>query len=306
MRNDTIYSKDESKNYYILVAGLPLITEPLQLAPGITIRPLSCDLTVFDLAAAGAVGFREWAVLEPIIHDCVNEIETAADSATTPGYDALNRAWLASVLLSLQGFKSLCVACNTYSWDLIAGRVNSPKKVARYPSSDKLPMFNGGLLDFYLEMWGWKEPRMLTKIEANFVYEKFNMFNQLAAQSDKFRLALESSVDWKFFKDPRSAIARIWCGIEAICGISNELVYRISLMCASLLEERGEKRLKCFHVTKKLYNFRSKAVHGDELSKDQMLETMFSSSRLLRDLIILTGKKGHVLSDKDFNEAIFY
>jgi hypothetical protein len=46
-------------------------------------------LSVFDLAAAGAVGFREWAMLEPLAAACTSGIESAADAATLPGYDAL-------------------------------------------------------------------------------------------------------------------------------------------------------------------------------------------------------------------------
>jgi len=39
-----------------------------------------------------------------------------------PGYDTLHRAWLASGLLMLRGFvRHLCVACNSYSWNIIAG-----------------------------------------------------------------------------------------------------------------------------------------------------------------------------------------
>jgi hypothetical protein len=45
--------------------GLPRLEAPLTLAPGLTLVPLDSSLSVFDLAAAGAVGFREWAMLEP-------------------------------------------------------------------------------------------------------------------------------------------------------------------------------------------------------------------------------------------------
>ena len=34
------------QNYYVLVAGLPVPDNPLQLAPGISISPPKCDLTV--------------------------------------------------------------------------------------------------------------------------------------------------------------------------------------------------------------------------------------------------------------------
>ncbi len=296
------------KNCYILIAGIPPVETPVKLASGVTIRPLTCDLTVIDLAALGAVGFQEWAVLGSLANQCKNEIESAHDSAVTPGYDAVGRVWLASTLLSLRGFdNNLCLAYNTYSWDLVAGRVASASRPARYPQSDKLPKFIGGLLDFHLRVWNEGDiNRPLTKEDADWVNYYFNLFSELTANNENFRLALEAAVDWRFFKDARSAIARIWCGIEAICGVSSELVYRVALICSALLEERGEKRLKRFEAIKKLYNYRSKAVHGDAIPEEQILNILFSSYHLLRDLIILTGDKGHVLSDADFNEAIFF
>ena len=115
-------SETHHGNWYVLVAGMPAPSRPLVLAPGVSIRPLGSELSVFDLAAAGSVGFREWATLEPIAAECVCEIESAKDSDTTPGYDTLNRAWLASAMLVLRGFSQhLCLATSSYSWSTIAG-----------------------------------------------------------------------------------------------------------------------------------------------------------------------------------------
>src|SRR5215813_15562604 len=109
-------------NWHVLMMGLPRPDKALTLAPGLTLVPLDSPLSVFDLAAAGAVGFREWAMLEPLAHSCTCEIETAKDSDVRPGYDTLNRAWLASALLVLRGFsRHLGIACSSYSWSLIAG-----------------------------------------------------------------------------------------------------------------------------------------------------------------------------------------
>ena len=62
--HDINTSNRSDGNWYVLAAGLPSPTKPLVLAPGLSIRPLSSELTVFDLAAAGGVGFREWATLK--------------------------------------------------------------------------------------------------------------------------------------------------------------------------------------------------------------------------------------------------
>ena len=81
-------------NWYVLVMGLPRPEAPLTLAPGLTLVPLESPLSVFDLAAAGAVGFREWAMLESASRLCTCEIETAKDSDVAPGYDTLPSRWV--------------------------------------------------------------------------------------------------------------------------------------------------------------------------------------------------------------------
>jgi hypothetical protein len=109
-------------NWYILLAGLPRFETSAVLAPGLGLRPLETPLTVFDLAAAGAVGFKGWAALEQFTPACTAEIESAKDASITAGYDTLNRAWLATALLVLRGFTKLWgVACSGHSWNLIAG-----------------------------------------------------------------------------------------------------------------------------------------------------------------------------------------
>jgi hypothetical protein len=262
---------------------------------------------VFDLAAAGAAGFREWAVLEPVSRICACEIETAKDSDVVPGYDTLNRAWLASALLVLRGFsRHLGVACSSYSWNKIAGHQERTSHVFReqlraegvhaavYESRRDLPPFQGSLLDFHTKLLIDRDSRndSVTEEDATWIHTHFNTFNQLASESDAFRLALEAAIDWRYSKEPRLAVGRLWSGI------------RLSILCASLLEERGERRKARFQAVKKLYGLRSKAVHGEALSQEQLVSAMNDSYRRLRELL-LTIEKGHVLTVNDFDEALF-
>jgi hypothetical protein len=308
-------------NWYILTTGLPAIREPVTLAPGVTLRPLNAPLTVFDLAAAGAVGFRQWSVLEPLASSCTCEIESAKDSDVAPGYDTLNRAWLASTLLVLRGFtRHLCVACSAYSWNQIAGRQerSSPRfrqqlanagldPTMQGITSDLAP-FKGQLLDFHLKLLVNDTCRRdpIQEEDVAWIYKHFNTFNTLAANSGAFRFALEASVDWRFAKDSRAAISRLWAGIESVFGISSELVYRISLLSACLLAERGSDRQAKFMEVKKLYGLRSKAVHGVTLPESKIANALNGSYALLRDLLILSINRGHALRDEDFDEAVFF
>lgn len=320
MKSQTANIEAHDGNWYILIAGLPRPTNSIILAPGVTLCPIEQPLSVFDLASAGAVGFQFWAVLEPLANACWSEIESAKDSDIVPGYDTLNRAWLASALLVLRGYtRHICVACSSYSWNLVAGHQIRTSHVfhqrlaeegpdeAVFHSKRDLPKFQGNLLDYHISMLTNKDAKSdeLSIDDAAWINQHFNTFNVLAADHPSFRFALEAAIDWRFAKDARSAVARLWGGIEAIFGITSELVYRISLLCACFLAERGNGRKVKFEEVKKLYGLRSKVVHGEQLSPEKIASALNDSYHLLADLLLYTIDKGHVLGQDDFDKEVF-
>ena len=113
---------EAESNWHVLLYGLKLEAPDVSVASGLSLCSLKSELTVFDLAAAGSVGFREWATIEPFAAGCRSEIESALDASVTPGYDTLNRAWLVSAMLTLRGFSGhVPLACSSYSWSVVAG-----------------------------------------------------------------------------------------------------------------------------------------------------------------------------------------
>jgi hypothetical protein len=55
-------------------------------------------------------------VLEPLAPSAAAEIVSPTSAAQLPGYDALNKCWLASALLVIRGFaRHLCPAVSAYS-----------------------------------------------------------------------------------------------------------------------------------------------------------------------------------------------
>jgi hypothetical protein len=320
-KHEDVKDQSNQSNWYILTVGLPAVPRPLTLAPGVSVRSIGEPLSVFDLAAAGAVGFRGWSVLEPVAFACKCEIESALDANVAPGYDTLNRAWLASSLLVLRGFTThLCIACSRYSWQKIAGHQRRHSEAFRrqmeeesveaaiFKPEEDLPAFTGDLLDFHLKILsdGKTQPGEVTHEDAQWVYSHYNSFNALAAESESFRFALEAATDWRYATDIRSAVARLWAGIEAMFGVSSELVYRISLLSASLTTPKGPQRKKRFDEVKTLYGMRSKIVHGDRLSEEKVHRALTMSYELLRELLLLSIERGHMLCSGDFDEAVFH
>jgi len=257
-------------------------------------------MTVFDLAAAGAEGFRTWAMLEPLAQHCYCEIESAKDADIVPGYDTLNRAWLAAALLVLRGYTNqMCVACSSYSWNLIAGHQKRSK--------ERLPKFEGHFLDFHIQLQlnSSAKSGSVSENDAAWVNGHFGAMSALASGNESFKFALESAVDWRYAKDSRASVARLWGGIEALFGVKTELVHRISIYCASLLTKRGPARTKKFHELKALYDLRSKAVHGAALSEEKLQAAVDESFNLLSALLLNTIILGHVPTSVDLDRVVF-
>jgi hypothetical protein len=300
--------------WHVLVCGLPLVGNSIDLGESLTIRRLVQPMSVFDLASVGAAGFRQWAVLEPLAPMATSEIISPLAAAKLPGYDALNKCWLVSALLVIRGFAAhFCPAYSAYSWNLIAGHQQQTAASFRSQLEEEgvdkaifeprtaLPKFGGGLLDYHLSMLVPRDRRdhPLDSGEGQWILTHFEKFNQLASSDERFRFALEASVDWRYAKDPRAAISRLWAGIESLFGLSAELVYRVSLFGSVGLAARGEARLQAYRRIKASYVVRSKAVHGEPLAEDKLVSGMNEAFDILRSLLLYCVLRGGVPTEDD-------
>jgi hypothetical protein len=318
--NITDTEHEPTPNWYVLLLGIGVPPKSLLLAPGISLIPLPKPLSMFDLAAAGASGFTAWALIGQVAPMCTCEIESARDSDITPGYDTLNRAWLASSMLVLRGYGALIpVACSAYPWSTVADLRKQQSEWfvaalkqrgmdnALYGKNGALPRFKGDILDFHARILQLPTFRSEAPSDddAKWCQVHFEKFNKLCAMSEKFRFALEAAIDWRYAKDYRAAISRLWAGIESLFGISAELVYRLSVYSAALLAVRGPERTAMYTRVKKLYGIRSKAVHGDEVTTEQLMKGAAESFEILRSLLMLAINCGRVPTEGDIHQALF-
>jgi len=56
---------------------------------------------------------------------------------------------------------------------------------------------------------------------------------------------------------------------------------------------------------KRLYNLRSRAVHGQDIPERDMASAMNDSFDLLRRLLLLSIELGHSISEADIDDAVF-
>jgi hypothetical protein len=141
--------------------------------------------------------------------------------------------------------------------------------------------------------------------DAKWIAKYFDAADRLA-NNTRFYIALAAATDWRFQVDGRAAISRLWSGIEAILNVDTEITYRLAVTAASLLEPRGKARLERFNAIKRLYGHRSKAVHGNQLSRDAISQAVDASFDLLRDLIVLSLEQGHIPRKDDIERSLFY
>ncbi len=306
-------------NRFILLYDLSLAEQAYKIAPGLRLQRLEAPLTVPDLAILGSSGFSSWPALAPFVTSCTAEIFSMFDPDVTQSADTMRRAQLLSHMLNLLGYSGhLCVACASYSWNAIAGLRNRIDRTAFDQSATDqrghspeaidiiLPLFEGRLLEAHMNIMVPKDSRKeeLTPSDARWIKDHFVTMDILTTENENIRYALEAAIDWRYLKDPRAAIARLWSGIEAIFSIKGELIYRISLVAASLLAPRGEKRVDQFYEFKKLYNLRSQAVHGEPMEEQRLLKATSDSYNLLCQLLRLILEKGRPLRREDLDRAV--
>jgi hypothetical protein len=116
-------------------------------------------------------------------------------------------------------------------------------------------------------------------IETN-IYRARELLND-----DKFLNAIHCLASYKWHPLARAQLAIIWSGIEGLFEIESELSFRLSLYISNFLAPGECKKQELFNKVKKLYNYRSSAVHGSKL-KDGLNSMINDSAVILRKLII--------------------
>lgn len=291
---------DVDSTWFVLAKGMSIDEEEIEIIPSIKLKKIPQPITIFDLAAVGAKGFHQWSLLGTISELCT--VEFVSNPVNTSGFDTLNRVWLLNVLLILRNKISLnAIVSSKYSWTEVAG-------VTKRDDLEKLKKFQGCLLDYHstvIVLPDINEHR-LNSNDVKWINRYYEIANQLAAKDKNFYFALTTLHTWRYTSNMKSSVALLWAAIESIIGASSEIVFRISLNVASILKPRGETRYRKFEEIKKLYNLRSKVVHGSMLKDEEMEMAVKQSFELLRDLVVYMIESGKIITNDDFKLAIFY
>lgn len=140
--------------------------------------------------------------------------------------------------------------------------------------------------------------------EASWAADNFHRYLGLAADP-KFVLATEALTAQHHIHSKRLMSASLWSGIEALFEIQSELRFRISALVATVLETRGASRRELAKKVQKLYDVRSKAVHGSSINDTALIDHVKEVRQLLSRLLCRFVELEKIPSAADLEEELF-
>lgn len=229
------------------ILGIEPTNLPFVLADHVVLRPVPEPPGEVELARAlnnpslfGAIGRYSHAIGSELV--VYTDRFPTTESATNAAY------WIVSGLRIRALISILVPLAIDHSWSTVAARNNQVV---------------GRLIEDVPQAWGF-ESRQLIEGDWDWVMNHLISIAELW-EAPRFRVALESLVEHSHQRSLRMVAATLWAGIEALLDIDTELRFRLAAYSASVLEQRGPGRKDLFVKVKKLYDTRSKAVHGGGL-----------------------------------------
>jgi hypothetical protein len=268
---------------------------------------LDCDATVIDLEGLATLRkvveppgeiFLAGALENPSAFGAIgryssqikHELAVSRNFAGDDSQAVWNFAWWIMSGLRVKTLAEFLVpATADCSWSVIAGIDDHTCKAK--------------LLEDVPQTRGLAEPVKIIEEDLRWAFKKALIMGDLL-EVPRFRLAVEALTTHQHLLSTRMMAASIWSGIEALMDISQELTFRLALSVASLLVPRGEQRYDRYRQIKKLYEVRSKAVHGGELNDDAIRQHIIQSRKLLSDLICHMLDARKVMSREEIERIV--
>lgn len=121
----------------------------------------------------------------------------------------------------------------------------------------------------------------------------------------RFRLAIDCLTTHTHEASIRMTAASLWVGIEALFDIAAELRFRLASLSASFLEAPGLARIARYRAVKRLYDMRSKVVHGAAVSEAEIVQHSELARDLLSALVCKMTELGRVPTGDDWDQFLF-
>lgn len=280
---------NSTNQWHFAIGGLETESDVLEMAAAIRLQRLTAFPSQEQLTAnlnspfvAGIVGHYGQ---DRITHQLVVEAKSFGDFEYI--CDAV-RAILAGLRVRTQS-ELFCPAVCNQPWDQIG--LDSLSKTqciaARFePHVYSLDLGEPSQID--AEDLAWVKNNLSKVLELN--------------KHTRFNIALDALCSYLHTERDRMKAAQLWVGIEAIFEVQFEISYRLPLLAALMLQPRGPGCKVLRDQIKKLYNERSRAIHGQEFknAKEHVHEVRKLLARLLTKII----EDGRLPSKEDLDDLV--
>jgi hypothetical protein len=140
----------------------------------------------------------------------------------------------------------------------------------------------GGLNTFLIQALKEKDLKFL----ENYYSKAYSLLD-----NDRYQLAIHSLWSYRWHSMPRAQLAILWGGIEGLFNIDYELRFRLSQYISRYLyKTRCEGQIELYESVKKLYDIRSRAVHGGKLKNEG--QALRDTVKLLNLLVLKIAEEG--------------
>lgn len=250
---------------YILVTGIQTDSS-VKLGANTELLPATCHLDYDRFATMMKHSYIDFAVGLLVIPSVRSQLHVTADNAEELAIRAWNAQW---DCLLLSGLFDQTVLWNVQS-DIPAEKIDANTTL--------------NITNYHLTGFHALSEYQLTTSDKEWLERHFGTARNLLS-NPAFQTAAHSLATFRWHSHPRSQLALIWSGIEALFGIDSEIVFRVSLYTARFLASDDQaERLQLFSKVKQLYKQRSAAVHGAKMKGD-IKTAVKQSSDLLGRLI---------------------
>jgi hypothetical protein len=200
-------------------------------------------------------------------------------------------AWCVMSVLRIKSNADLLVpVAANYSWSVISA----------LPSNSCIIQF----LEDVPKAYRFQRDIEIEIVDIEWVRKHIDSFQDLTHEA-RFMHAITAFNEHPHHANVRMSCVSLWSGIESIFSIDAELRFRISAYVAAYLRERGNGRLNLYKRMKKLYDLRSKAVHGGKLSDDDIADHVKEVREILAECLVKIVQNGSIPSQDVLDGFLF-
>lgn len=268
--------------------GLNTTCKRFEIQPGVILREVEDPPSTFDLSE----------ILDnPNLIYAIGRYSTAFRYEISINQDIVGHKNAASTAASAIAGLRIRTQCDVlvpaianHSWSTIIGK--EKKSV------------HGMLFQDIPQAYRFEPDKTVSEEDLQWISDNLSNISKLLRGSIPFTLSADALINHNHAPRPELAAASLWTGIEALFNVQNEIRFRLAMYLAALLEKRGPARVQRYKKIGKLYDARSKIVHGVPVNEEEVIKHILEVRNILSSLLSLIVERGAVFSTEEVEDLL--